>query len=192
MATNTQKATPNYVDESVINYRVWHNTNAHNDYVGLAQIDLPTIENITQEVSGSMISGTPSIPVLGHIGDMSMGITFKSCNKKAGDLLTPGEHVITVVAAVQRKNVGSQELRPVKEKYLITVQPKSFNAGTLKPASLQETKLDFTVTKFIVMEYNDATRETEIVVDVDPLNFKYVVNGKDYLAEVREVLEVED
>ena len=181
----------NYIDESLINFRVYHSTGrGTNDYVGIAQLDLPSIENQTQEVSGSMISGTPNIPVIGHIGDMTLGVTFKSCNEKAGDLFTPGEHVLTAVAAVQRKDIGSQDLRIVKEKYMMTVQPKAFNAGTLKPASLQDTKVDFTVTKFAGYEEDNASGELKTIFDIDPLNFKYMVNGVDYLADVRNVLEV--
>jgi P2 family phage contractile tail tube protein len=75
---------------------------------------------------------------------------------------------------------GTITVTPVK--HILVVQPKKLNPGKVSPATPAEASGEYAVTYFAT--FIDGQK----VLEIDILNFIYMVNGTDYLANVRKAL----
>lgn len=167
------------VNESVINFQVYENAN---EYYGMAEVGLPEISNITNEVKGAGISGTFENVVLGHIEAMTLTLNFRTLVRDAIALLEPRDHQIDLRVAQQDKDTVSGSTKVVALKHVFICKPKKLNPGKVAPASPADASGEYAVTYWATFINGRKTLE------IDILNFIYFVNGKDYLAEVRKAL----
>lgn len=70
----------------------------------------------------------------------------------------------------------------VSVKHILVVTPKKLNPGKVATAAAAEVSGEYAVSYYAT--YIDGKKKLEI----DPLNYIYYVNGKDYLADVRKAL----
>lgn len=167
------------IDETIINFAVYEEAT---EYYGMAEVTLPEISNITQEVQGAGINGTLESVVLGHIEAMTMTMNFRTLTKNAIKLAEPRNHTLDLRAAQQEHDTVSGKTNVVKVKHVLVVKPKKLNPGKLAQASPGEVSGEYAVSYFA--SYINGEKVTEI----DILNFIYFINGTDYLAEVRKAL----
>ena len=167
------------VNESIINFAVYENAV---EYYGMAEVTLPEITNLTEEVKGAGISGTFESVVLGHLEAMSLTLNFRTLVKDAISLLEPRDHVIDLRAAQQSKDTVSGKTVVTPVKHVMVVKPKKLSPGKVAPASAADASGEYAVTYWAL--YIDG----EKVLEIDILNFIYKVNNTDYLAEVRAAL----
>lgn len=76
-------ATGNKVPERLINFRVY---NDGNDLLGVANVDLPSIEAMSDTVSGAGIAGEVESPILGHFGSMTATFTWRTITPELAKL----------------------------------------------------------------------------------------------------------
>jgi P2 family phage contractile tail tube protein len=167
------------VNESVINFAVYENAV---EFYGMAEVTLPEITNLTEEVKGAGISGTFESVVLGHLEAMSLTLNFRTLVKDAITLLEPRDHTIDLRAAQQSKDTVSGKTVVTPVKHVMVVKPKKLSPGKVAPASAADASGEYAVTYWAT--YIDGDK----VLEIDILNFIYKVNGTDYLAEVRTAL----
>lgn len=79
-----------------------------------------------------------------------------------------------------KKKKGTTEV--VSVKHILVVTPKKLNPGKVATAAAAEVSGEYAVSYYAT--YIDGKKKLEI----DPLNYIYYVNGKDYLADVRKAL----
>ncbi|GHU42197.1 hypothetical protein FACS1894111_05710 [Clostridia bacterium] len=167
------------VNESVINFLVYENAT---EYYGMAEVGMPEISNITNEVKGAGINGTFESVVLGHLEAMTLTLNFRTLVKDAFALLEPRDHQIDLRVPQQGKDTVSGRMEIVALKHVFVCKPKSLNPGTVAPASPADASGEYAVTYWAT--WIDGKKTLEI----DILNFIYYVNGKDYLEDVRKAL----
>lgn len=167
------------VDETVIGFAVYEDAT---EYYGMSEATLPEISNLTEEISGAGIGGKIESVILGAIEAMTTTLNFRTVTKNAIKLHEPREHKIDLRAAQQQKDTTKGTIEVVKVKHLLTLTPKKLNLGKLATASAAEVSGEYATTYYAT--YIDG----EKVLEIDPLNYIYFVNGKDYLADVREAL----
>ena len=167
------------VNESVINFQVYENAT---EYYGMAEVTLPEISNLTQEVQGAGISGTFESVILGHIESMTMTLTFRTFIKDAVRLFEPYDHQIDLRVAQQSRDTVSGQTVVEGLKHVMKIKPKKLNPGKVAPASAADASGEYVVTYWAT--FIDGIKTLEI----DVLNFIFFVNGKDYLADVRKAL----
>jgi P2 family phage contractile tail tube protein len=167
------------VNESVINFAVYE---AAKEYYGMAEVTLPEISNMTEEIKGAGIAGTFESVVLGHLEAMSLTLNFRTLVKDAITLLEPRDHTIDLRAAQQSKDTVSGKTVVTPVKHVMVVKPKKLSPGKVAPASAADASGEYAVTYWAT--YIDGDK----VLEIDILNFIYKVNGTDYLAEVRTAL----
>lgn len=167
------------VDESVINFAVYE---GGTEYLGMAEVSLPEISNITTEVKGAGINGTFDSVILGHLEAMTLGLNFRTLTKDAIKLLEPRNHQIDLRVAQQSTDSTSGNSGVVKVKHVFTIKAKKLASGKVASASPADASGEYTVTYWAT--WIDGKKELEI----DILNFIYYVNGKDWLADVRKAL----
>ena len=167
------------IDEAVINFAVYEDAT---EYYGMAEVTLPEISNVTEEIKGAGISGSFESVVLGHLEAMSLTLNFRTLTKNAIKLATPKNHTIDLRVAQQETDTVSGTTKVVKVKHVLTVKPKKLNPGKVATAAAAEASGEYAVTYYST--YIDGKK----VLEIDILNFIYYVDRKDYLAEVRKAL----
>lgn len=167
------------IDETVIGFAVYEDAT---EYMGLSEVTLPEISNITEEISGAGIGGKVESVILGAIEAMTLTLNFRTVTKNAVKLHEPRLHNIDLRAAQQERDStkGATEVRKVK--HILVVTPKKLNPGKVATASAAEVSGEYAVSYYAT--YIDGKK----MLEIDPLNYIYYVNGKDYLKDVRTAL----
>ncbi len=167
------------MDQSIINFAVYEDGK---EYVGVASATLPNLTALTQSISGAGIAGNVEAVIIGHFDAMSLTLNFRTVSKQAISLSEPRRHNIDLRVAQQSENPTTARLEVDKVKHILVVVPKTDNGGSVAPASPADASGEYAVHYWAT--YIDGKKVREI----DPINFKCYINGKDYLAEVRSAL----
>ena len=169
---------PNF-DESVINFAVYEDSV---EYVGMAGVTLPNLAAIVQTLSGAGIAGNVEVPVLGHYDVMSLTLNFRTTTEQSVRLSEPRRHNIDLRVAQQIEDTVAGEVKVQSVKHVLVVVPKTDTGGSIAPAAPTNGSGEYSVRYWAT--YIDGAKVREI----DPLNFICVVNGVDYLADVRKAI----
>lgn len=167
------------INQGTISFDVYEGADS---FLGISEVELPSIDFITQNISGSGIGGSYDAVMAGMTNAMSMSLKFRSLEEKAAVLTEPRLHTITLRAAQQAEDNAAGVIKTQSVKHVMRCMPKSYKAGKLAPASANDASGDYSVRYWAM--YIDGKKLTEI----DPTNFICIINGVDYLADVRKAL----
>jgi hypothetical protein len=167
------------IAETIINCAVYEDAT---ELMGMADCTLPEINNLTQEISGAGIAGNVESIIMGHLEAMSMTINFRTVTDSQVKLAEPRVHDIDLRVAQQQTDTSTGKISTVPVKHILKVIPKKTAPGNVAPASTADANGEYAVHYYA--QYISGKKKIEI----DPLNFIYYVNGKDYLKEVRKAL----
>ena len=167
------------IDETVIGFAAYEDAN---EYLGITEVALPEISNITEEIQGAGIGGKYEAVILGAIEAMTLTLNFRTVTNNAIKLHEPRQHNIDLRAAQQEKDTTTGTTNVVQVKHILVVTPKKLNPGKVATAATAEVSGEYAVSYYAT--YIDGKKRLEI----DPLNYIYFVNGVDYLAAVRKAL----
>lgn len=73
----------NVVPEKLINFRAY---NDGNDLLGVTDVQLPSLDAMTETVKGAGIAGELDSPVLGHFGSMETVLNWRTISKPGMNL----------------------------------------------------------------------------------------------------------
>ena len=79
------------IDETVIGFAVYEDATEH---VGIAEVTLPEISSITEEISGAGMGGKVESVILGAIEAMTTTLNFRTVTRNAVKLHEPRQHNI--------------------------------------------------------------------------------------------------
>lgn len=175
-------ASINPIPERTINYRVYDDSNA---VIGIATVDLPDIEAMTDTVSGAGIAGEIDSPTLGHFGSMTLTINWRTITGDASRLNAQRVHALEFRASQQINDAANGELRTQAVRIVTRCTPKNLSLGSLEVSATTDSSSEFEVSYLKI--YIDG-RET---LEIDKYNFKFSVNGEDFLRQVRRDLGIE-
>lgn len=167
------------IDESIINFAVYEDSV---EYAGLASATLPDISALTQSISGAGIAGNIEAVILGHFDAMTLTLNFRTVTEHAIKLSEPRRHNIDLRVAQQVEDTVAGKLGVQSTKHIFTVIPKRLSPGGVSPATPGNGSGEYAVRYWAT--YIDGVKKLEI----DPLNFICIVNGVDYLADVKRAL----
>lgn len=159
------------------------NFNAYNDgnrLMGVVDVELPEISYMTDTISGAGIAGEIDSIILGHVESMTTTINWRTVNKQAAVLSAPRIHAIELRGSqeVYQRDSGLKASKPVK--VVMRAMPKTVGIGTFEVGAQTGTSNEFEVT-YLLIEV-----EGERVLEIDKYNFICFVDGKDWLADVRD------
>lgn len=169
----------NQVPEKLINFRVYEDGN---DLLGVADVELPSIEALTETVKGAGIAGEVDSPVLGHFGSMTLTLNWRTVTKPTVHLARQKAHSLDLRGAAQVYNAGTGEYKVSTLKVSVRCIPKTTQLGNLDVGATADASNEFEVV------YLKVSVDGEVAVEIDKYNYICVVNGEDYLKEVREAL----
>lgn len=167
------------ISEAVINFAIYEDST---EYLGMAEVTLPELSNMTEDVKGAGIAGSYSSVIQGHIESMSLTLNFRTMTRDVVKLYEQRNHTLDLRLAQQGKDTTAGVVTTTPVKHIMIVQPKKLSPGKVAPASPADASAEFAVTYWAT--YIDG----EKVLEIDMLNFIYNVNGTDYLADVRKAL----
>ena len=162
--------------EAYINFEVFENAKM---FCGVASVKLPDLNFLTQTVNGAGIAGNMDGVIPGMVDAMTASFNFNSYTENAINLTRPTMHSVDLrIAESVADNISGQK-GVVADKYVMEMMPKSTKLGTVAPASKGDVSGDYAV--HILKGY----RGGKMVLDIEPYNYKCMINGVDYLEDVR-------
>ena len=167
------------VDELVNNFAIYEDAV---EYLGMAEVELPEISALTEEITGAGIAGNVEAVVIGNFEAMTLTLNFRTVTDATIRLNEPRIHVIEIRAAQQSENTATKQIDIDSMKYVLRVRPKKLAPGKVAVASPADASGEYAVTYYAI--YKNGKKEVEI----DQLNYIYYVNGTDYLSNVRRAL----
>ena len=162
------------VDNGTTNFAVYEDAT---EFYGMAEVTLPEITQITEEVKGAGISGAFNGAFVGHIEAMTLTLNFRSVTADAVKLAEPRNHQLDLRAAQQYWDNTAGKFVQQAVKHVLMVTPTKFAPGKLAPAASAEASGEYAATYFAT--YIDGKK----VLEIDIINFIYYVNGTDYTQE---------
>jgi P2 family phage contractile tail tube protein len=169
----------NKMAEKLINFRVY---NEGNDLLGVADVDLPAIESMTDTVKGAGIAGEVDSPTLGHYGSMTCTLNWRTNSKAVMELAKPKAHQVELRGAVQTYDSAAGAYETVSQKIVLKMVPKNTSLGRLDVGTGQDTSNEFEV-NYIKIFIGGSE-----VFELDKFNYICKIDGQDFLADTREAL----
>lgn len=169
----------NNVPERLINFNVYNNSNA---LLGVATVELPELEAMSDTVSGAGIAGEVESPVLGHYASMTTTLSWRTIEKKALELCAPKAHSIDLRGSQQVYDAASGEYTSVAVRISMKVTPKNTSLGSFEPGATTDSEQEFEV------NYLKLYVDGKAVVEIDKYNFVVKIGDKDVLSKVRKDL----
>ncbi|HJF34182.1 MAG TPA: phage major tail tube protein [Sporosarcina psychrophila] len=168
------------IPEKIVNFNVYSDADK---LVGVAaEVTLPDFEAMTETVSGAGIAGEYESATPGHFSSQTIEIPFRSISDPSFKFLQNKGQTIILRAAQQSYDVssGKTNIRPLK----VTIKglPKGLNLGKVGVGTPTETTNTIEIL-YIKIEENGVT-----LLELDKLNFIFIVNGKDLLEDVRNAI----
>jgi len=167
----------NPIPDKLINFNVY---DEGEKLVGIAsEVTLPSLEGMTETVSGAGIAGEFESATPGHFGSMTTEITFKTIFDKAFSLMKPGGKTLTLRGSQQFNDFAGGGIQSRALKIVMKVIPKTLDLGKMAVSAMTETKNTLEVLYVKVIE-NDKE-----ILELDKLNFIFKLNGEDILGPIQ-------
>lgn len=147
-----------------------------------AELKLPSLEAVTSEISGAGVAGTMEDPTPGYFGSLETEIKFRTISEESSRLAIPKAHTLTARAAQTRHDPASGVNTQEGVKVVMRGVTKSYDLGTFKQGESTETTVK------LELSYLKITRGSTVVVELDKFNHIFVVEGTDYMKEIRDLI----
>lgn len=167
------------VPEKLINYKCY---NESNDLLGVTDVDLPSIEYMTETVKGAGIAGEINSPTMGHFSNMEAKITWRIIDKPLLNLAGNKAHTLDLRGAQQTYDPVSGEYKVLPVKVLIKGATTNTELGKFEQGGTVGGTT--TISVFYLKVVVDGTT----LVEIDKYNYIANVGGTDWLSDVRKAL----
>lgn len=169
----------NVVPDKMINFRAYNDVN---DLLGITDIQLPSLEAMTETIKGAGIAGEVDSPVLGHFGKMETVLNWRTLTKPFFNLAAQKGIKLDLRGAQQFYDAGKGEYVTKAVKCLVQGIPKKTELGKLDVGASTGSNNTIETT------YLKVTIAGETVLEIDKFNYIANIGGTDYLSDVREAL----
>ena len=164
---------------AVVNYKIYKDGT---DFLGTTQHDAPAISAVVAEMKGAGIGGSVEIPVKSMVQAMSMTLTLNDVTPQIYSILTQEAHHIELWSAIQDTDPKTGQLVIKQQKLIYRAIPKTNTVGKFVPGETQDRSVEFSVI------YYREIYDGKDVIEIDPLNCIYRVNGKDENSDIRKAI----
>ena len=158
----------NVVPEKLINFRAY---NDGNDLLGVTDVQLPSLDAMTETVKGAGIAGEVDSPVLGHFGSMETVLNWRTISKPGMNLASQNGVSLDLRGAQQFYDPEKSEYVVKAVKCVIRGVPKKTELGKLDVGTTTGSS------NTIETNYIKVIIAGETVLEVDKYNYIYLVNN---------------
>lgn len=168
----------NYIPEVINDFNVYKKGSR---FVGVSgEVSLPDMDAITATIEGAGVLGQYETAIIGMFGSMKMDIPFRMLEDDVFSLMDPTELLdLTLRGSQQYTRRDTAELDYLGMRVVVRGKMLSFKGGKLKKGEPMDPSVSIELL-YILIEIDGKTK-----LELDKLNSKYIVNGKDVLAKVR-------
>lgn len=165
------------IPEVISNFNVY-NGNAEK-LLGISEeVQMPEFNAITAEIKGAGILGAYSAAIVGHYEDTDIEIPYKAISPDMMQFAPGQNHMITFRANMQSTVQKNREKANRGIKIVVGGEVRGFKPGTLKIGESMNSSIKLNVTYF---KYEN---DGFIFFELDKINPKLIVNGKDLLKDL--------
>ena len=165
------------IPEQTIAFRVYKNATS---LLGVATVEMPQIEYMTETINGSGIAGEYESPTNGMTGSMTIKFSWISQTKDFYDLLDQAQgNLLELRASIQRADETTSVRSTQALRISLLATTKSSPLGSLETGKKQGNETEMEVTRILI----ELDGEEKLLVD--KLNFIHRINGVDSLVGVR-------
>lgn len=152
-------------------------------FLGAGDVELPTFTALTMELTGGALLGKSDVTIPGHFSSVSTKITLHTPDDEFISFADIDGDVIEARGIIQGKDPASgKRFQTALRAALRCDGVKAATPGKLSVGEKSDSTVEMTVDQ--VMYYLDDTK----VLEWDFYSYKYMVNGKDMLANDRVIL----
>lgn len=149
---------------------------------GIVDATLPSLEAMTETIKGAGIAGEYETSVIGHYKGMTLSLKYQTVTEFLLSLSAPKIHALDLRGGIQSQDVATGTLRTVPIRVAVRCMPKKTEPGKFETGAGMDSSNEFNCT------YLKITFDGKEMVEIDPLNYICVINGVDYLKELRTAL----
>lgn len=171
---------PQIVPEKLNDFRVYVAGNP--DLMGVADLQLPSLEFMTESVAGAGIGGEYESPNIGHLQSMQFTLNWRMITGELLEFLKPQVLTVECRLANQEYFVSKQRHYLKANRVVVRGIPVKNDLGKAEKGSPYDGSTDIEVL------YIKVERDGKTLIEVDKINYIYIVDGVDYMAEIREAL----
>jgi len=168
------------IPEKINDYRVF--PSGGTDLLGTADIQLPKLESMSETISGAGIAGEYDSSTLGHFQSMQATLNWRMLTDEIATFLNPDAIHLDCRIANQEYDKLNNSYKFIPNRVVIKGHSKTNDLGKVSKGGTYEASTEIEVT------YLKLIRDGKTLIEVDKLNYKYVVNGKDVMAPIRKAL----
>ncbi|HIA1568217.1 TPA: phage major tail tube protein [Salmonella enterica] len=169
----------NQIPERLINFTVYGEGSR---IIGIADAKLPSIEMMTETVSGAGIAGEIETGTLGHFKSMSVSLKWRTLTADGTNLFLSSSHQVDFRGSQQVYDAGTGKYKTVPICASMKLNPKKLDLGSLQVSKATDTENEFEVL-YLKLFINGKE-----VLEIDKLNYICIFNGEDILQTVRDDL----
>lgn len=166
------------IPTQINNYSIWLNGNR---FIGMADVTLPHIQNLTDELKGAGIGGTINMPVMSHYDDWEATFNFFTITKEGLQLMRQDCLLIDARAGIQHYD-PSCKISIQAWRFVLRMIPKGFDLGKLEVGTKETVAVTGSVT------YIKGVLDGEEVFEKDKINMIDRVLGNDYATAIRQAI----
>lgn len=166
----------NPVPEKLTNFRVYRDGT---DFLGVADVELPDLEWMSETVTGAGIAGEVDSPVIGHFKSTTLKLTWRTVTKNTTILARSEAHHLDCRGSVQQYDAGEGVYKNYPVKLVAKAIPKKVGLGKFEVGKPQDAETEFEIV-YLKLWVDDEER-----IEIDKYNFIAKVDGQDYLEQVR-------
>jgi P2 family phage contractile tail tube protein len=167
----------NRIPDKLINAKIYYAGST--ELLGTANAELPSLEYLTESLSGLGIAGEIETPVIGQFKSIPFKFSWNVPNKQSIALLSSTTHHLEVYGSIQHHDSGSGELVPEAVKVVLRGMPKKVGIGKVEAAKKMESETE------LECSYIKMWLGSEEVLEIDKYNFICRIMGVDQLEQVR-------
>lgn len=166
------------IPDKVANFRVYKDSK----FLFAADIELPSIEYMSEKLSGGGIAGELETPTIGQTSSMTTKLNLRTPCADIAEFLEPKGTHLMARGAIQRYDSAGAELGVYGCLISMKILPKTLDLGKFEVGSPSDTSIEGEVSYLKILIDN------EEICEIDKMNFVCRINGKDYLEEMRSIL----
>lgn len=168
------------VPEKLNDFRIFANSSP--DLKGVADLQLPSLDAMTETVNGAGIAGEYEAPNLGHFQSMKFTLNWRMITDELTEFLSLGDVQVDCRLANQEYDQTSGAYQFKANRVVVKGPVTKNDLGKAAKGSPYEGSTEIEV-KYLKLE-----RDGKTLLELDKVNYIYKVNGVDLLADLRKAL----
>ena len=168
------------IPTQVNNYSIWYQGNR---FIGMADVTLPNLTNLTDELKGAGLGGTINMPVMAHYDDFETTLNFFTITREGINLMRQDCLMIDARAGIQHYDPACK-VTIQAWRFVLRILPRSFDLGKLEVGTKENVAITGAVT------YIKGVLDGEDVFEIDKVNMIDRVLGEDYATAIRQAIGI--